>query len=154
MAATASSSVPIWFEWDDYLLDILLFGWFGWAVVIIFIVNTVLTFFGPLQPRVHSTWDRKDVVGGGSKTPVVAGVESCNWLNTGLNWIYLHYDRFPEFVDIWVKALNEQVSKLGVSMRCHQWSDGLFTCYAWVHNHVRSILSMATQLALHTTVYI
>lgn len=101
-------------DWDDNLLDILLFGWIGWAVLIVFIVNAVLTFFGPLQPRV-ARWEKKEGVTG---TPVEdhTGAETSRWFNSGLNWFYIHYEYVPEFVELWVKSLNEQVVKLGVSI--------------------------------------
>ncbi|XP_061183846.1 uncharacterized protein LOC133192028 isoform X2 [Saccostrea echinata] len=111
--ANAGQGITAWLfsDWDDNLLDVLLFGWIGWAVLVVIIVNAVLTFFGPLKPR--DSWDQSTV---GVSGPIVidkTGSESCQWLNSALNWFYLHYDKFPEFVDAWVLGLNEQTIKLG-----------------------------------------
>ena len=117
--AEAGAKMESWFSWEEHFLDVLLIGWISWAFFIVAVVNAVLTFFGPLQPRI--SWDKsKD--GGQSTTTVAHGPlqpESTFWLNSALNWFYLHYNRFPEFIDAWVIALNEQVNKLGVS---GQWS--------------------------------
>lgn len=110
----ATAAEMLWLDWDDHILDILLFGWIGWAAIIFLVVNGVLTFFGPLQPRMNV--DRVKEGKSGATVAAGTGNESCQWLNSALNWFYLHYDKFPEFVDAWVKALNEQVVKLGVSI--------------------------------------
>lgn len=113
--AEGGNRVTSWLfsDWDDNLLDVLLFGWIGWAVLVVLVVNAVLTFFGPLQPRV-ARWEKKEGVSG-APVEVETGAESTRWLNSGLNWFYLHYDSVPEFIELWVKSLNEQVVKLGVS---------------------------------------
>lgn len=111
--AAASENITSWLDWDDHLLDFLLFGWIGWAALVVLVVNAVLTFFEPLQPQ--REWARTKEGVPGKKVAATGGAESCVWLNSALNWFYLHYDRFPEFVDVWVKALNEQSVKLGVS---------------------------------------
>jgi hypothetical protein len=106
-----------WFSFaEENFLDYLLIFWLFWSVAIVLIVNSVLTFFGPLQPRVH-LWEqaRRAVSGAPLAGAVPGGAEGCQWLNTGLNWVFLHYPKFPEFVDDWIRALNEQVVKLGVS---------------------------------------
>ncbi|XP_071172567.1 C2 domain-containing protein 2-like isoform X2 [Mytilus edulis] len=111
--AEGGNRVTSWLfsDWDDNLLDVLLFGWIGWAVLVVLVVNAVLTFFGPLQPRV-ARWEKKEGVSG-APVQVETGAESTRWLNSGLNWFYLHYDSVPEFIELWVKSLNEQVVKLG-----------------------------------------
>ncbi|KAK3106854.1 hypothetical protein FSP39_001393 [Pinctada imbricata] len=111
--ANVGSGITAWLfsDWDDNLLDVLLFGWIGWAALVIVVVNALLTFFGPLKPR--DTWDSGIKGTTGAVVQAGTGSESCQWLNSGLNWFYLHYDKFPDFVDAWVKALNEQVVKLG-----------------------------------------
>ncbi|WAR05647.1 hypothetical protein MAR_021016 [Mya arenaria] len=77
------------------------------------VVNSLTSFFGPLQPRI--SWDRsKD--GGSSSKAIPQGPlqpESTFWLNSALNWFYLHYEQFPEFVDAWTTSLNQQANKLG-----------------------------------------
>ena len=114
--ANVGNGITAWLfsDWDDNLLDVLLFGWIGWAVLVIVVVNALLTFFGPLKPRDH--WETSTKGTTGVIVQPGTGTESTQWLNSALNWFYLHYDRFPEFVDAWVKALNEQVVKLGVSV--------------------------------------
>ncbi|XP_048775657.1 C2 domain-containing protein 2-like isoform X8 [Ostrea edulis] len=111
--ANAGQGITAWLfsDWDDNLLDVLLFGWIGWAVLVVMIVNAVLTFFGPLKPR--DSWDRSTTGVTGAIVIEKPGSESCQWLNSALNWFYLHYDKFPEFVDAWVLGLNEQTIKLG-----------------------------------------
>ncbi|XP_052721376.1 phospholipid transfer protein C2CD2L-like isoform X5 [Crassostrea angulata] len=111
--ANAGQGITAWLfsDWDDNLLDVLLFGWIGWAVLVVIIVNAVLTFFGPLKPR--DSWDQSTRGVPGTIVVEKTGSESCQWLNSALNWFYLHYDKFPEFVDAWVLGLNEQTTKLG-----------------------------------------
>lgn len=114
--ANAGQGITAWLfsDWDDNLLDVLLFGWIGWAVLVVIIVNAVLTFFGPLKPR--DSWDQSTKGVSGAIVVEKTGAETCQWLNSALNWFYLHYDKFPEFVDAWVLGLNDQTTKLGVSI--------------------------------------
>ncbi|XP_022321161.1 phospholipid transfer protein C2CD2L-like isoform X4 [Crassostrea virginica] len=111
--ANAGQGITAWLfsDWDDNLLDVLLFGWIGWAVLVVIIVNAVLTFFGPLKPR--DSWDQSTKGVSGAIVVEKTGAETCQWLNSALNWFYLHYDKFPEFVDAWVLGLNDQTTKLG-----------------------------------------
>ncbi|XP_060073125.1 titin-like [Ylistrum balloti] len=111
--AAASENITAWLDWDDHLLDFLLIGWIGWAALVVMVVNSVLTFFGPLQPRGDFVIRTKEGATGAKVVSGTGGAESCQWLNSALNWFYLHYEKFPEFVDVWVKALNEQSVKLG-----------------------------------------
>ncbi|XP_033758789.1 LOW QUALITY PROTEIN: phospholipid transfer protein C2CD2L-like [Pecten maximus] len=111
--AAASENITAWLDWDDHLLDFLLIGWIGWAALVVVVVNSVLTFFGPLQPRGDFVVRTKEGATGAKVVAGTGGAESCQWLNSALNWFYLHYDKFPEFVDVWVKALNDQSVKLG-----------------------------------------
>ncbi|XP_052286622.1 phospholipid transfer protein C2CD2L-like isoform X7 [Dreissena polymorpha] len=102
-----------WFSWEEHFLDCLLVFWISSGLLIVGVVNSLTTFFGPLQPRI--SWRQsKD---GGTSSPATpqgpTGPESTQWLNSALNWLYLHYDQFPEFVDAWIQALNEQANKLG-----------------------------------------
>ncbi|XP_041372929.1 phospholipid transfer protein C2CD2L-like isoform X3 [Gigantopelta aegis] len=110
-----------WFArltWEDHVLDILLFGWIVQCLMVYVVVSALHTFVGPLQRRPTSAGDAYKEGGGGAlaeRTIVCPTyhVEQCNWLNTALNWGYLHYYYRPEWVDQWVSALNEQVAKLG-----------------------------------------
>ena len=114
--AETGAKMESWFSWEEHFLDVLLIGWISWGIFIVAVVNAVLTFFGPLQPRI--SWD-KSRDGGAGTTVVKHGPlqpESTLWLNVALNWFYLHYNSFPEFIDAWVFSLNEQVNKLGVSI--------------------------------------
>lgn len=126
--ANAGQGITAWLfsDWDDNLLDVLLFGWIGWAVLVVIIVNAVLTFFGPLKPR--DSWDQSTRGVPGTIVVEKTGSESCQWLNSALNWFYLHYDKFPEFVDAWVLGLNEQTTKLGVSMLNSWMKEGNPSC--------------------------
>ncbi|XP_021354892.1 phospholipid transfer protein C2CD2L-like isoform X4 [Mizuhopecten yessoensis] len=111
--AAASENITAWLDWDDHLLDFLLIGWIGWAALVVVVVNSVLTFFGPLQPRGDFVIRTKEGATGPKVIAGTGGAESCQWLNSALNWFYLHYDKFPDFVDVWVKSLNDQSVKLG-----------------------------------------
>ena len=112
-----------WFSrltWEDHILDILLFGWIAQCFMVYVVVSALHTFVGPLQRRPTSPGESVKEGGGGTyaeRTVVAVAyhVEPCNWLNTALNWGYLHYYYRPEWVDQWVNALNEQVARLGVS---------------------------------------
>ncbi|XP_060605436.1 uncharacterized protein LOC132757953 [Ruditapes philippinarum] len=111
--AEAGASMQSWFSWEDHFLDVLLIFWISFGLLIVGVINSITTFFGPLQPRI--SWEKpKDGV---STTVAVAQgphqPESTFWLNSALNWFYLHYNQFPQFVDAWVQALNEQANKLG-----------------------------------------
>ncbi|XP_045208200.1 phospholipid transfer protein C2CD2L-like isoform X4 [Mercenaria mercenaria] len=111
--AEAGASMQSWFSWEDHFLDVLLIFWISFGLLIVGVINSLTTFFGPLQPRI--SWEKpKD---GGTATVAVSQgphqPESTVWLNSALNWFYLHYNQFPQFVDAWVQALNEQANKLG-----------------------------------------
>ncbi|XP_052804410.1 phospholipid transfer protein C2CD2L-like isoform X2 [Mya arenaria] len=111
--AEAGANMQSWFSWEDHFLDFLLFFWISSGLIIVGVVNSLTSFFGPLQPRI--SWDRsKD--GGSSSKAIPQGPlqpESTFWLNSALNWFYLHYEQFPEFVDAWTTSLNQQANKLG-----------------------------------------
>ena len=115
--ADAGANMESWFSWDEHLLDFLLIFWISCGLLIVGVVNSLTTFFGPLQPRV--SWEERTKVGGSSTVAVEGGHgqhESTFWLNSALNWVYLHYNRFPEFVGAWVYSLNDQAQKLGVGI--------------------------------------
>ncbi|KAL4229375.1 intracellular signal transduction [Mactra antiquata] len=111
--AEAGANVQSWFSWEEHFLDFLLIFWISAGLLIVGVINSLTTFFGPLQPRI--SWDKsKDglsshkAVSQGPHSP-----ETTFWLNSALNWFYLHYEEFPQFVNAWVKSLNEQANKLG-----------------------------------------
>lgn len=106
--------VWLFLDWDDNLLDVLFFGWIGWVVLVVIIVNVVLIFFGFL--KFCDSWDQSIRGVLGMIVVEKIGVEFCQWLNFVLNWFYLYYDKFLEFVDVWVLGLNEQIIKFGVSI--------------------------------------
>lgn len=114
MAEASGNISESWFSWEDHMLDVLLFVWVVLGVCMYFVCNAVLTFFGPLAPRMH--WERSRE--GTSGVAAIAGThghENCQWLNSALSWFYLHYSKFPDVVQDWIVALNDQVQKLGVS---------------------------------------
>lgn len=115
--AEAGANMTSWFNWEDHFLDFLLVFWISGGLVVVGVINSLTQFFGPLQPRI--SWDRsKDgatsVV---SKPQGPAEPETTLWLNSALNWFYLHYNHFPAFVDAWIASLNAQANKLGVRIR-------------------------------------
>ncbi|KAL3885788.1 hypothetical protein ACJMK2_025826 [Sinanodonta woodiana] len=106
------ADVGSWFKWEDHFLDALLLMWIGWAMLVVFLSNSLTSILGPIQPRI--SWDRKEASSIHAKViPGQHGHESCLWLNSALNWLFLHYDNFPQIVDNWVQALNDQAAKLG-----------------------------------------
>ena len=104
------------FSWRRVdFLDMLFLGWLLAAFIVVGLINIYLRFFGRLKPA------GSGVTGGTWGAPGVAVVgapgagESCQWVNSLLSWLYLHYEHTPEFVDCWLKALNEQARKQTVS---------------------------------------
>ncbi|XP_067679953.1 phospholipid transfer protein C2CD2L-like isoform X9 [Haliotis asinina] len=100
-------------RWEDHFLDILLIGWFCWCSVIVIVINSFVSFVGPLQRRLPSETLRAKEVGAKPALPKGPGIETCQWFNTALNWFYLHYYHSADFLDEWIKSLNEQMTKLG-----------------------------------------
>ncbi|XP_046554285.1 phospholipid transfer protein C2CD2L-like [Haliotis rubra] len=100
-------------RWEDHFLDILLIGWFCWCSVIVIVINSFVSFVGPLQRRLPSETLRAKEVGAKPALPKAPGIETCQWFNTALNWFYLHYYHSADFLDEWIKSLNEQMTKLG-----------------------------------------
>ncbi|XP_048258088.1 uncharacterized protein LOC124117292 isoform X14 [Haliotis rufescens] len=100
-------------RWEDHFLDILLIGWFCWCSVIVIVINSFVSFVGPLQRRLPSETLRVKEAGAKPALPKGPGIETCQWFNTALNWFYLHYYHSADFLDEWIKSLNEQMTKLG-----------------------------------------
>lgn len=100
-------------DFDSYVLDLLLLGWCTFCFLIILAVNAIVAAFGPLQrrPREKIRGDTE----GESLSGAVLPLETAKWFNDAVNWFYLHYYYSPEYVDDWLRALNEQLTKLGVS---------------------------------------
>ncbi|XP_050417347.1 C2 domain-containing protein 2 isoform X4 [Patella vulgata] len=102
-----------WYDnlnWEDHVLDILLFGWIAWSVFLVIIANGLSKIIGPLRLRVSQ---QKRETLGGSNARVISNTESCQWLNHGISWFFLNYYRQAEFIDAWIKTLNVEVKKLG-----------------------------------------
>lgn len=114
--AEAAGQAWQWYEdftWSDHILDILLFGFIGWAGLCMLVLKAWVLVFGPIQFR-QTERSRE----GGQKISGHTGEgEGLLWLNSTLNWFYLHYNVFPQFVGTWLKSLNDQAQKLGVSTR-------------------------------------
>ncbi|GFO45834.1 C2 domain-containing protein 2-like isoform x5 [Plakobranchus ocellatus] len=101
-------------DFDSYVLDLLLFMWCAASIVVILVVNAIVSAFGPLQKQ-PKDWDSRgrEPREGESLTGAVLPIESAKWFNNALNWFYLHYYYSPEFVEDWLKSLNEQLLRLG-----------------------------------------
>lgn len=119
--ATAASSWYTDLDFDSYVLDLLLLAWCAGAAIIVVSVNSLKSALGPVirQPAAERIRDYA-AAGDGAFASVPArdqhGRESCQWFNTAVSWLYLHYYHSPIYVDEWVKALNDQLSKLGVQV--------------------------------------
>ncbi|XP_035828502.1 uncharacterized protein LOC118478624 [Aplysia californica] len=98
-------------DFDSYVLDLLLLGWCTLCLVVIASVNALVAAFGPLQRQPRDRY--REYKEGESLTGAVLPVETALWFNSAVNWFYLHYYHAPEFVDDWLKSLNEQLGKLG-----------------------------------------
>jgi len=72
-------------------------------------INLYLRFFG--LPRYGKGAASNGAVPQGSGGTPIRGGETCAWINSALSWIYLHYNSTPEFVDAWLKALNDEARK-------------------------------------------
>ncbi|KAK3734741.1 hypothetical protein RRG08_059919 [Elysia crispata] len=102
-------------DFDSYVLDLLLLSWCAASIVVILVVNAVVSAFGPLQKQ-PKDWDSRgrEPREGESLTGAPLPIESAKWFNNALNWFYLHYYYSPEFVEDWLKSLNEQLLRLGL----------------------------------------
>lgn len=101
-------------DFDSYVLDLLLLGWCTLCFVIILVVNSIVGAFGPLQKRPKEQRSRGGAEGE-SLTGAALPLETAKWFNDAVNWFYLHYYHSPDFTQDWLKSLNEQLTKLGVS---------------------------------------
>ncbi|XP_029647214.1 C2 domain-containing protein 2 isoform X3 [Octopus sinensis] len=124
--AEAAGSMYANLTWQNYLLDILLLAWLGWAVTIILLVNAFFHFHGPLKIPANDPWAETSgfirCSGSGEapdyrtnfNTASPSGLtEKCFWLNALLDWFYNRVDSCPIIVDTWILSLNEQARKLG-----------------------------------------
>jgi len=87
------------------LLDMLFLGWLLAAFLVVGAINVYLRFFG--RPKLGSA---SSLLGTGANS-LGGPAESCQWINSLLSWLYLHYDHPPEFVDTWLRSLNEHARK-------------------------------------------
>ena len=117
MAAAANS----WYtdvDFDSYVLDLLLVAWCAGAAILMVTINKIKEAVGkPVkQPVDRLLPSSASGVGadGSSGGPSVDG-ETCQWFNSVVGWLYLHYYHHPTYLDEWVRSLNEQLTKLGVS---------------------------------------
>ena len=114
--AEAGANVQSWFSWEDHFLDFLLVFWISGGILIIGVVNSLTSFFGPLQPRISWAKSKTDTTSSAIEKQGPHEAETTFWLNSALNWFYLHYNYVPEFVDAWITSLNDQANKLGVRL--------------------------------------
>ncbi len=100
------------FSWRRVdILDMLFLGWLLAAFIVVGCINIYLRFFGRLKPAGSSAQTGVAAGPGGVNTGAPGAGESCQWVNSLLSWLYLHYEHTPEFIDCWLKALNEQARK-------------------------------------------
>ena len=92
------------------ILDMLFLAWLLVAFLVVGAINIYLKFFG--RPKLRDGAGGSTIGGffAPGSGPGVGG-ESCQWVNSLLSWLYLHYDTCPEFVDTWIRSLNEQTRK-------------------------------------------
>ncbi len=109
------------FSWRRVdLLDMLFLGWLLAAFLVVGAINIYLKFFSKSKGKVDA-WGKGTVTGGGG-TRTLGDGESCQWVNSVLSWLYLHYDHTPELIESWLRSLNEQARK-------HSVSKPAWTCY-------------------------
>ena len=106
------------FSWRRVdILDMLFLGWLVAAFVVVGAINLYLRFFGLPRYRKRQAGALEGGSAPGSPgrlsgspltSPVVTGGERTEWLNAALSWLYLHYNSTPEFVETWLRALNEE----------------------------------------------
>ena len=111
------------FSWRRVdILDMLFLGWLLVAFVVVGAINLYLRFFGLPRYRKRQQGALDGVGGSGSgaplSTPLVKGGEKTEWLSAAVNWLYQHYNSTPEFVDTWLRALNEE-AKHHVVRHCY-----------------------------------
>lgn len=90
------------FSWSRVdFLDMLFLGWLLCAFLVVGAIHLYLRFFG--HPK------KKGITGGEDISS--KNGESLEWLNSALSWLFHHYNNTPEFVDAWIRALNDQSRK-------------------------------------------
>ncbi|XP_064651418.1 uncharacterized protein LOC135502483 isoform X7 [Lineus longissimus] len=101
----------VWYKNFNYrnldIVDMFFVSWIIFGVVVAGLVHFYFKFFGRKAAQApktaHPTPRRRHFD--------AASVESCQWLNAVINWVYLNYNSTPEFVNSWLHALNEQTRK-------------------------------------------
>ncbi|KAL8596255.1 hypothetical protein ACOMHN_021295 [Nucella lapillus] len=101
-------------DFDSYVLDILLLMWCGSAAVVAMSINSIKKALGPITRQPAYERIREPMDSELASVAALAGkAESCQWFNTAISWLYLHYYNTPEYLDHWVQSLNQQLNKLG-----------------------------------------
>ena len=95
------------FSWRRVdILDMLFLGWLLAAFIVVGCINLYLRFFG--RPRAKGLAGADGAGSGVVGSGGLAGEgEPCQWINSTIAWLYLHYENTPEIVDSWLRALNE-----------------------------------------------
>ena len=96
-----------WYRVD--FLDMLFLGWLLAAFTVVGVINLYLKFFGHANKRTNLRL--KSSLSSGTEETVL-------WLNGLFSWFSKHYKSTPEFVDAWIRSLNEQIRKTNVSIAC------------------------------------
>ena len=106
------------FSWTKVdILDMFFLGWILLAFIAVGVINIVLRFFGPPKRRTRAGDDQTRGLSGVDRG--LGGGETARWVNSTISWLYVHYDTSPELLESWLRALNEQARKLGVSCTCN-----------------------------------
>ncbi|XP_074652713.1 uncharacterized protein LOC141907058 isoform X4 [Tubulanus polymorphus] len=100
------------------IVDMFFVGWIVFACVVVGTLQLYLKIFAG-KPKNSQDSRRQQRAGGSS--PSSSGVasrpgihyatESCQWLNSAINWIYLNYSTTPGFIQNWLAALNDEAKK-------------------------------------------
>ncbi|XP_076457701.1 uncharacterized protein LOC143291623 isoform X2 [Babylonia areolata] len=106
-------------DFDHWVLDILLLFWCGTAAGVVMTVNSIKNALGPVVRQPAAERMLREPTSGATDggLEAVAALakrgESCQWFNTAISWLYLHYYNAPDYLNQWVDSLNLQLTKLG-----------------------------------------
>ena len=97
------------FSWRQVdIVDLFLVFWIAFGIVAVALVQAYVKLFGGRRPK---TVDRVRPLSSPKKRLPIGPVESCQWLNSVINWVYLNYNSTPEYVNSWLRGLNDQAKK-------------------------------------------